>query len=367
MNQIQSILVERIEDLVLKLNIRLSKDTEKYFGTCPVHQGSNNRSALNLTYTGDYAGCWVCNSHHCENVFKKTILGFIRGVLSSQRHRWDKYGDNEVSFPDTIRWVEKFLKINVKDIKVDIQSQLKRSYAQQVKTFVNIRDIDKPLISREDVRKRLKIPAEYCLLRGLKSDIVDDYDIGLCDTKGKEMYERVVFPIYEQLGKGVVGCVGRSVYDECKRCNLYHNPGIVCPPRDEGRSCVRFSKWRNSKGINIRDYLYNFWRAESAIKQYRTCYIVEGAIDCLKLVQAGVKNAVAVFGSGITDRQIIQLEISGAITLVVIGDNDKAGEMLKQDIKRKCERRYNLIFPKISKHDVGELTEEEIKKEVVQC
>ena len=75
-------LCDNIEELLEILNISEYKLSDKMIAmNCPIHQG-DNPSALNLYYVGDsYRGNWKCRTHNCEEIFKPSILGFVRGCF----------------------------------------------------------------------------------------------------------------------------------------------------------------------------------------------------------------------------------------------------------------------------------------------
>ena len=60
------------------------------------------------------------------------------------------------------------------------------------------------------------------------------------------------------------------------------------------------------------------------------------------------------------------LDSSGAMAIIVLTDNDEAGKQAAQDIKNKCQNTYRVFIPEISKGDIGEMTSEEIDKEIKQ-
>lgn len=349
-----------MDDLVYNLDIKLKKSRNTFYGCCPIHLGDNPR-AFNIYHHGKLPGYWQCyTGKYCTNIFKKTILGFIRGVLSSQKFSWSSPEDRIVSFHEVIEWVSKFLKIDINNLKSNEGADDKISFINQINRITNDTIDNKKLnITKEFLEKKLTIPSEYFINRGFSKEILEKYSVGLCTEKNKPMSNRTVFPIYEN--NLVVSCTGRSIHSKCEKCNHHHCVTVNCPK--SYIDIVKCAKWRDLD--NVKFYLYNFWNAKEYILKTGTCVIVEGPPDCLKLVEAGINNAVAIFGSTITEKQILTLESSGAMKLIVIGDNDDAGQKMCEDFRNRFSNSYQLVFPKISKHDVGEMTIEEIKREVV--
>ena len=104
--------------------------------------------------------------------------------------------------------------------------------------------------------------------------------------------------------------------------------------------------------------------ASEHIRKSKSVILVEGQGDVWKMHQAGLKNCVGIFGSSINDDQLLLLEQSGALNLVILTDSDDAGEKACQQIVKKCGRRFNYHRPEISTKDVGDMSIEQIKQEL---
>ena len=92
--------------------------------------------------------------------------------------------------------------------------------------------------------------------------------------------------------------------------------------------------------------------------------IVESPGNVWRLEEAGIHNSVGIFGSSLSDRQKIILDGSGAMNIIILADNDDAGKKAAQQIKKKCEKTYNIYIAQITKTDIGEMSVEEIKSEI---
>jgi len=361
-------LTYKYDELFEELGISLMKTQKFYIGTCPIHCGDNN-SALNIYIDGySVRGYWKCRTHHCEDVFKKTIIGFVRGVLSRNLKGWEKAEDvtKMVSFNETIKWICKFLKVDFKTLQPNIAEIEQKKFIAQSEFFSKQESAanKKALISREQIRSHLQIPAEYFLRRGFSAKILNDYDVGLCSSQGKEMCGRIVVPVYDEDKKGFVACTGRSIYSECKKCFLYHNPDLQCPTNDPLRY-IKYSKWRNNSNSNLNSYLYNYWNSKKYIRKTKTVILVEGPPDIWKLEELGIKNAVAMFGVDLTDYQQIVLETSGALSVIILTDMDNPGRLAAEKIKNQLDKSYKVYIPSLSVKDPGELNETILNKELL--
>lgn len=354
-------LCDDIESLLDHFELEYKSNGKMMSMCCPIH-GGDNPSAISLYYTGDnYRGNWKCRTHNCEKIFKGSIIGFIRGIISARKYKWEKEGDKFCSFKEAVEFATSFIKKDLDSIKISGSDRNKKAFTALVNYIHQETQSTEKLIKREVITKSLNIPAQYFIDRKYSSDILMKYDVGLCEKSGKEMSSRVVVPIYDNDYKYMVGCSGRSIFEQCKLCGSYHDPNKSCP--DEEHRWV-YSKWRHSKDFKSQNHLYNFWFAKQNIMSSAVAIIVESPGNVWRLEENGIHNSVAIFGSSMSDRQKIILDSSGAMSLVILTDNDEAGKKAAEQIKEKCQNTYKIYNPQISKNDIGEMTNEEIDKEI---
>jgi len=333
-------LCDNITDLLEYFNLEYKQNSKFISMSCPIH-GGDNESAINLYYVGEsYRGNWKCRTHQCEKHFKGSIIGFVRGILSHKKHNWSCDGDDTVSFSETLKFLTDFGKINLKDLKVSNKEKEKNNFVNSL-TILNTKQVTGTNYpNRNQVRKLLKIPSPYFISRGFDPKILDKYDVGDCETPNKEMSDRAVVPIYDSEYNYMIGCSGRSTNDNLK------------------------PKWKHNKGFSAENCLYNFWFAKKYIKETRTAIIVESPGNVWKLESNGIHNAVAIFGSNLNDKQKMLLDTSGAMTLVIITDSDDAGIKARTQIENKYKKIYNIQHIYISKNDIAELSDSEIREQI---
>ena len=356
-------LCDNIEELFEFLGISsdLKENGKMFVGNCPIHDG-DNITAFNIYPEGDhYRGNWKCRTHNCEKVFKSSIIGFVRGVLSNKKYGWMKQGDNTVSFQETIEFIEAFLDDKVDDIKINKSEIEKAKFANIINNITGPSDKPVKTIKRNQVRKTLQIPSEYFVSRGFSKEILDRYDVGLCTNKAKEMFGRAVVPIYDNDYKYLVGCTARGVWEKCSKCGSYHDQLISCPSDTDK---WKYSKWKHNYEFKSQNHLYNFWFAKQHILESTKVILVESPGNVWRLEEAGIHNSVAMFGSSLSDRQKIILDGSGAMHIIVLTDNDEAGDKAAETIKEKCKNTYKVTRIQITKPDVAEMTIQEIEKEI---
>ena len=114
---------------------------------------------------------------------------------------------------------------------------------------------------------------------------------------------RVIFPIYDKLGKPV-GFGGRILKKDEKIAKYFNSP--------------------ESPIYHKSNVLYGFYQAQRTIKSKDNVYLVEGYTDVLSMVQAGIENVVATSGTAFPDGQIRLLK-SKTNNVTVLRDGDRAG------------------------------------------
>lgn len=345
--------MDKFENLLDLLDINLKYSRKMYYGCCPVH-GGDKYNALNIFHTGNtYRGNWKCHTLQCEKYFKPTVLGFIRGILSHQKYNWKGPSDKSISFNETIKFVLNFLDEDYSAIQIN-QKEIERNKFVKTTDILNVKN-KQGHITRKQIRNALSIPASYYLNRGYSKQILDEYDVGLCNNPKKQMFNRVVVPIYDDNYKYMIGCTGRSVFEKCPQCHSWHNPTL---------ECNKVSKWKHSDGFEGTNYLYNYWKAKKHIANNRIAIVVESPGNVWRLEESGINNSVGLFGTALSVGQKVLLDSSGALSLILLMDNDDAGQRAIQAIKEQCNNTYYIHTLNFQCNDVGEMSIEQINNEL---
>jgi 5S rRNA maturation endonuclease (ribonuclease M5) len=295
---------------------------------CPVHGGDNPEACCVFTDGMTQKGNWACWTHHCEEEFANNLFGFVRGCLSERRKK-------SVSMNEAAAFCSNFLDKKIEDLGTDVDHQKDTNIVNVFNRKIERND---PIITREEVRSRIKIPADYYIGRGFSPETLNRFDVGACGEKNQPMSGRVVVPIYDE-GYNYIGCVGRATNEQMK------------------------PKWLHSRGFK-KSILYGLHLAKEEIRKTQAVILVEGQGDVWRMHEAGFQNTVGIFGSSINDDQLMLLESSGALNLVILTDSDEAGNKAFLQIVKKCGRRFNYSRPAISQKDVGDMSVEQIKEEL---
>ena len=354
LNELTSIVCENIEDLYDYFEVEYHKRQKVYFSNCMIH-GGDNKSALNLYYDADYRVHYKCRTHGCEKHFGTSLLSMVRGALSRVQHGWSVPGDKMVTFEQTIDFLLNRYKISFGQMKGEALNVGNHEFCKVVNNLGGNKL--KGTIDREFYRKRVEIPSQYFLGRGYSIEVLDDYDVGTCKTYGKEFFNKSVVPIYDDGGELIVGFTARSIFDQCEKCKSYHDPE---------KNCFHFPKWKHSKGFQKEKSLYNFWKAKEHILETGVIVIVESPGNVWRLEEAGIHNSVALFGTVLNTFQKQLIDESGALSIIVIMDNDEneAGQKAALKIKEQCEKSYRVYTVDINKQDVGEMNTNEITEDI---
>ncbi len=352
---LQHILCGRMEELFGELGVSFNQSHKRFSGRCPIH-GGDNEQAISIYRGGDVPGKWSCYTRHCEKTFQETIIGFVRGVLSRQKYDWmNPESPQKATFQEAIDWCCNFIGQKFETLNFDTADSEKRTFTSNASTFRKAAEAPTSSITRGQVRNLLKIPAKYFVERGWSAEVLDKYDVGLCDDPKRPFYSRIVVPVYDQNYLYCVGFTGRSTYPKCEACKLWHKPGPCASPVD---SC----KWRNSEGFAREGCLYNFWFARKTIKSSGVVILCEGPGDLWRLVEAGFSQGVAMLGTSLTDQQEILLETSGATSVVILTNNDKAGMEAAKRLRNQLQRLYRIFEPKLETKDLGEMPPSAVKE-----
>lgn len=343
LKELSDLVCDNIENLLSILEIDDYRIFDKMITmSCPIH-GGDNSSAFNLYHQGDtYRGNWKCRTHQCENIFRSSIIGFIRGCLSRNRLNWNKNGDKTVSFDDAVNFALDFTKHNIQSLHLSKKDKEKNTFVNTVKHIAQSPITTEPEqkgISRSAVIRSLDIPSKYFISRNFLPETLIKFDVGDCYNVNKEMNNRAVVPVYDTTHTYMIGCSGRSIYD--------------AKP-----------KWKHNDGFKAEECLYNYWYAKEHIEKTRTVIIVESPGNVWRLYEAGIYNAVAIFGSSLKDKQKMLLDISGAMTIVTIMDNDDAGKKAAEQIITKCQKTYICKNITINYPDVADMTVEQINSDI---
>ena len=190
--QICENLFDRLPELLTSLEIEYVEYPNRFSFACPVHGGDNPEGCSIFTDGLTSKGNWQCWTNHCEDEFTNSLLGFVRGTLSHRRNR-------SISLNEAAAYCANFFDMSIEDL--DKIEEHKQRSLNVLDVFNRKIDRNIPSISRDEIRSKIQIPAEYYIGRGYLPQTLDTFDVGFCLEKNRPMSGRVVVPIYDEGNK----------------------------------------------------------------------------------------------------------------------------------------------------------------------
>jgi 5S rRNA maturation endonuclease (ribonuclease M5) len=364
---LSAIAAPKLPEICEHFNLKLRHSYNKMTGCCPIHSSDNN-SAFSIFFSGHTVpGYYQCYTAGCHNQFRGTLSGFVRGVMSHQELGWDR-GDGitkTVPFMKGVTWLAKFCGFDrLEDIDVNSSAVYRSQFysrAAQMGGFTPKNEQGR-LYGVDQLAKSIQIPSPYFLSRGFSPRVLKTFQVGdLTKVPSHQMNDRAIVPILTDDGNSYHGVIGRSIHEKCPKCGNYHRPTNL--------SCSCISKWSvSTKDADFSDkaFLYKAPGTDDILMASRCGVMVEGPGDVWRLREAGILNAFAVMGAGLSTSQSIQLEKSGITSCITMFDRDDAGKSATAQVQDRLgsfPRVYPLQYAS-AYHDVGEMPVEYIQNEI---
>lgn len=292
---------------------------------CPVHEHADNPTSFVLD-----TGRWFCNTAECHRTYGAALEGLV--VALAHRHGKTK---EPLPFRKALEWVRQN-KDFLREIFADWPTSRTPGRASR-------KSSDAFACSRRAALAGLSVPSWYFLNRGFDFSMQRPYDIGQALDNGVFRHVRgwAVVPLYDPAdGEKCVGYAART-----------HE--LNAEPR-----------WKMSPGLKNAHRLFNVAAAREANGKTGQLILVEGVPDALRCVEAGFPQAISVLGSSLFDEQIERLSAFRLDEVVVVGDNDAAGEKFAAQVVEKLTGRAGVVRsvrPPARVKDVGDLTRDQAR------
>jgi DNA primase len=262
-------------------------------------------------------------------------------IVSPERQTWHCFGScseggDIFSFIMKYEHVEFYEALQMLAQKAGVE--LKRISPQSQKEFgvlydINVAAKDFFLQQREHEPKA----AEYLHNRGIKKEILDEFEIGFASTGTDSLILHLVnagYDIADAERAGLVFKTDRGTYMDRFRGRIMFPikntfgkvvgfAGRILPEYDDGKS----GKYVNSPEtpiFNKSRILYGLDVTKQHVRDSRVAMLVEGQMDFLMLYQDGIHNVVAISGTALTQHHLEILR-KVAERLILAFDNDEAG------------------------------------------
>ncbi len=284
--------------------IPLTQKGKNYFGVCPFHE--DHSPSMSVSEERQIYKCFSCGA--AGNVFT-----FVENYLN-------------ISFSEAVSLIAEKAGIRIKnnlrttkeeknkeeytimDLALKIyQNNLNAETGDKAIKYLNERNLNE--IVRKDFDIGLSLDGNLLASLLIKKGYAETMliNLGLINKNGQIINDtfqnRIIFPIHDLEGK-VIGFTARCYLNDIK------------------------PKYLNTKETYIfkkGNILYNYHRAKDSIRLKKEVILVEGNMDAIRMYANGIKNVIALMGTGITKEQVKSLKKLRAKIILML-DNDDAGE-----------------------------------------
>ena len=345
--KLENLAIDNLELVLNDLEIFDYEKTENgYRSRCHIHDG-NNPTAW---YFFIKKKAWNCYTHQCHSEHGNRIFNFVMAM-------------KEITFIESVDYLCNLFSVTNSE---DFKAKEEEMYLRKIKNSI-IQNVIKKKTFSADCLDKLADCSKYMNKRGFGKDEIDEFRCGY--AKSGKLFERVVFPVWDDVNE-IVGFIGRTVYEKCEKCGLFH-----CKNKDGSDSCPKYktpAKWLCSESFRKGVILYNLNKAKESIAENGSVIITEGIIDLMRFWSAGVKNVVATLGVNVSSQQLILLLSLGTIKKIYLcSDDDNAGEKFKNKHSEYKDLEENKSALSLSRYfnverisydgqkDIGEMSREE--------
>lgn len=333
-------LLARLPEFLAHLGVSLRPMGRAMVGACPIHGGDKADGFYLYPEGHTEPGSWRCFTRGCQQKYRPTVLGAAWGILSAARNGFD---GPAIPFREALDACCAFLGIEFDAIEGRPAWLEREGYARLLEAL-GTREPPKGSFPRSELLRFLDAPSPYFLGRGVPARLLEEFCVGDCTRAGRPLSGRAVVPVFDEGGEFAVGFTGRSVHPECRACGQWHPPG----------ACVEFPKWRN-RGLEAGRSLYGWWGARKAVRESRLAVLLEGPGDTWAARAAGVPEAMGLLGSSLSGEQQVQLESSGANTVLVLTNSDAAGRDGAARIEARLSRCFRVLSPPPPANDLMDM------------
>ena len=304
--------------------VSLTKKGSSYFGLCPFH--NDNNPSMSVNNEKKLFNCFSCNTKGNVIYFTSRYYNITSDQATIRLAKRLGIEISEAQSKEALK-EERLLKV-MKEASNFYQFYLSNSEEGRVALeYLHKRGIDDEIISKLNIGLSSSEPNYLNLALNQKScSELDQIELGLVKLNEKDkaydvFRNRIMFPIENNSGQ-IVGFSGR-IYTESNQAKYINS---------------------NDNAIFHKgQILYNFHNAISSIRENDKIILLEGFMDVIACMKAGIDNTVATMGTALTTDHIKAiLQITKNITLCFDGD----GAGIKA-MKRSAEllAGYN-IMPK---------------------
>jgi DNA primase len=304
--------------LMKKLGFRGSDFGDRLTGCCPIpHADARTPNDNDKAFSWDFhRQMWQCFTHRCHNIHGSDVFALIRSV-------------KKCSFREAVAWV-----LSVIDKGIDEIKELDPEEAQRLEQVIRKRSQLVKHQRMEDAIMRHLQPSTYFKERGFSDEAIKEFGCGgewhKVGTYGEG---RCIVPVYDPTDGYLIAFTCRLLDDSqietwrpkwCHALNFAEMRKKSADRADEER-------------FHASSVLYNLHRAAKHMGESNTLIIVEGPGDVMRMWEAGLKNVVAILGTGFSKHHKTLLHKAGCRRVVCVLDGDEAGQKARNSVKKLCK------------------------------
>lgn len=329
--------------IMKKLNFRGYDQGSRLTGCCPVpHSEGRTPNDNDKAFSWDFdRKMWQCFTHRCHQINGSDVFALVQSV-------------KECTFRQAVMWILGVLEKGIEDIQ-----ELDGDEVQKLDQLIKKRaKLVKHKQLEEDVMKHLT-PSSYFSKRGFSDEVIKEFGCwGEWHKKGTYGEQRVVVPVYDPLDGYLIAFTCRILDDS-----------LVESWRPKWCHCLNFAELRkkaadrtDEERFHASSVLFNLHRAKEHMGDPETIVITEGPGDVMRLWEAGVKNAVAVLGTGFSKHHKSLLHKVGCRRIICVLDGDDAGQKARNTVKKLCEGYFDYHEVQLTDgRDPGDYTPEQLR------
>jgi len=304
--------------IMKKLGFKGMDYGNRLVGCCPIPHGdgrtpNDNMQAFSWDFTRQM---WQCFSNRCHDVNGSDIFALIQSA-------------RKIGFKEALRWVLDVVEKDIDEIK-----ELDSAEAERLEQVIRKRSqLVKHKRMEEDLMRHLK-PSTYFNSRGFSDEVVSEFGCGgewhKVGTYGEN---RVIVPVYDPIDGYLIAFTCRLLDDS-----------LIETWRPKWCHALNFADMRKKSAdrsdeerFHASSVLFNLHRAQQYMGESKTVILVEGPGDVMRMWEAGLKNVVAVLGTGFSKHHRTLLNKVGCRRIVCVLDSDEPGQKAKNSVEKTCK------------------------------
>ena len=306
------------------------KITKKGNVSCPYH-GADTHPSMRLYEHNNSFYCFTCKAYGSNIDLVKKLLN-TEDIVSVAKRICQDFG------------------VEYEENETDVDENYKR-YTSLIKTVATRVSYSYGTDKNPD--------QNYFQKRGLSIETIQSYQLGYCPEM--KWASNADLQLLEAWGlsnsKGIFPFVGRYIIP------IRNSRGDVIAFAGRGykEGAPKYINTKTTEYFDKDQILFNY----DVAKHYKEVYVVEGFFDALSLIEAGIKNVVALMGTSLTQYHIENLLKDKTIILAL--DNDSVGQAVTRNIINEFKNVLFKVCVYDTYKDFNELLIKEGKDGVVKA